>query len=170
MLGAVTASSEIENLISKASIAYNVPKAVIKATIKVESDFNPTAFRQEPHKKDASWGLMQVLLGTARWITKNPDLTASALMQPEFNIYTGTKYLAYLQGKYPNVKDMIAAYNAGSPRRNPDGTYVNQAHVDKWYKWYLIYKSADVVAQPSVGLPLIAVGIAAFALVLGGKR
>ena len=170
MLGAITASSEIESLISKASVAYNVPKALIKATVKVESDFNPSAFRQEPHLKDASWGLMQILLSTAKWITKNPDLTASALMQPEFNVYTGTKYLAYLMGRYNNVKDVMAAYNAGSPRRKEDGTYVNQAYVDKAYKWYALYKSAEVVTQPSVGLPLIAVGIAAFALVLGGKR
>lgn len=164
MIGAVTTSSEIESIISKASAAYGVPKALIKATIKVESDYNPSAFRQEPHLKDASWGLMQILLSTAKWITKNPDLTASALMQPEFNVYTGTKYLSYLLGKYPSIKDVIAAYNAGSPRHNKDGTYVNQAYVDKSYKWYLIYKGTETVTQSSVGLPLIAIGAVAIAM------
>lgn len=168
MIGAVAASNEIENIISKASAAYGVPKALIKATVKVESDFNPSAFRQEPHLKDASWGLMQILLSTARWISKNPDLTASALMQPEFNVYVGTMYLKYLMGKYGNIQDVMAAYNAGSPRRKADGSYANQAYVDKSYRWYTIYKSTEVVTQPAIGLPLLAVG--AIAAVLISRR
>ena len=164
MLGAALPSNEIDSIITKASVAYGVPKALIKATIKVESDFNPSAFRQEPHLKDASWGLMQILLSTAKWITKNPDLTASALMQPEFNVYAGTKYLAYLMGRYKNVKDVMAAYNAGSPRHDASGAYTNQAYVDKSYKWYIIYKGTEAVAQPSIGLPLIAFGLVAITL------
>lgn len=168
MMGAVLATNEIDTIVSKASAAYGVPAPLIKAIMKIESDFNPSAYRQEPHLKDASWGLMQVLLSTARWITKNPDLTASALMQPEFNAYVGTMYLAYLMKRYPNIKDVMAAYNAGSPKRTKTGEYVNQAYVDKASRWYTLYKGVEVATQPSVGLPLIAVG--AVAILLASRR
>lgn len=77
----------------------------------------------------SSFGLMQILGSTARG--EGFDGYLPELFQPEVGLEWGIKFLQRLQRKYSDERDVIAAYNAGSPRRNEDGTYVNQKHVDK---------------------------------------
>lgn len=164
MLGAQVATKEnFEYTVRQAASAYGVPVALIKATIKQESDWKPSAYRREPAHNDASWGLMQVMLGTAKEVTKNKDLTASQLMQPEFNIYVGTKFLGQLLKKYGgNLKHVIASYNAGSPRFDSKGNYVNQGYVNSVYNNFLFYQTMESVRPASKVasyiLPLLAVG------------
>ena len=147
-------AQNIESIINEAARKYNVEPALIKAIIKVESSYNPMAFRREPHIKDTSWGLMQVLLKTARWITKNPKLTAKELLNPKTNVDIGTRYLAYLLKKYRNLKDAIAAYNAGSPRKI-GSRYVNQRYVDKVYANYIAYRTGEYAWSAALILPII---------------
>lgn len=86
---------------------------------------------EERRAQATSWGIMQVMGAVLRELgyqRRIPDLTLSD------GAKYGTLKLAALLGKYP-LTDAIASYNAGSPRRNPDGTYVNQAYVDNVLKY-----------------------------------
>lgn len=46
------------------------------------------------------------------------------------------KHLVNYSKKYKTTSDVIAAYNAGSPRRTEAGLYVNQSYVDSVLKNY----------------------------------
>lgn len=142
MLGAVVLSpSTLEPIIQEMARKYNVEPALVKATIKTESNWDVNASRFEVHKTDASWGLMQLLLSTARNVLGNQNLTTTQLIQPRVNIEAGTKLIAENLNRWGNMKDAIAAYNAGSPRLGKDGKYVNASYVDKVYNAYNVYKS-----------------------------
>lgn len=143
MLGAVVLSPEtLEPIINEMGTKYNVEPALIKAHIKQESNWDVNASRYEAHKGDASWGLMQLLLSTAKEVLGNSNLTTTQLIQPRVNIEAGAKFIAQLQSRFGNMRDAIAAYNAGSPRIDPKtNKYINQEYVDKVTKNYEIYKS-----------------------------
>jgi soluble lytic murein transglycosylase-like protein len=147
MLGAVILSPEtLEPIIKEMSQKYGIPDAWIKATIKQESNWDVNASRYEAHKGDASWGLMQLLLKTAQDVLGNASLNTTQLMQPRVNIEAGTKFLSQLWSRFGNMRDAIAAYNAGSPRLGADGKYVNQDYVDKVSKNYDRYRVLGTTA------------------------
>lgn len=149
---------DIDSIIRAAALRHGVDSALIKATIRIESNFNPMAFRHEAHIQDASWGLMQVLLKTAREVSNNPKLAATDLVKPAVNVDIGTRYIAKQLRRYNgNIKDAIAAYNAGSARRRTDGSYINQEYVNKVYRWYLVYSNKGKL----IALPVIVLGGAA---------
>ena len=88
--------------------------------------------------QQASWGLMQVMGAVAREMGfAGPFLPE--LCDPATGLDIGTKYFLSLMVRYGKAPDAIAAYNAGSPQHNPDGTYTNQQYVDKvtaaWAEW-----------------------------------
>jgi soluble lytic murein transglycosylase-like protein len=140
-----------DKTIKRYSGIYGIDAALIKAIIKNESNFNPLASRHEAHLNDTSWGLMQVLLTTAKWIIKDDKLTAQKLLIPETNINAGTAYLAYQKKRYYNVKDIIAAYNAGSVKKNKRGEYINKDYVTKVYNSYKLYRG--------IGLNSVMIGV-----------
>jgi len=123
-----------------ASIVFQESRGFVYA-VRLEPDFkwthrvdhfakyqNTTPETEENLQKH-SFGLMQIMGGTARSI--GFDGALPALYKPENNLFWGCKYLARLKEKYPDEKDMVAAYNAGSPRKTPTGEYVNQRYVDQ---------------------------------------
>jgi soluble lytic murein transglycosylase-like protein len=156
--------------IKVASAKYNVPQALILGHMKQESAFNPNAYRAEPQIKDGSTGLMQVLLNTAK--TMDTTATQQKLFDPAYNIDIGTKYIAKNLARYDgNVKDAIAAYNAGSAYKNANGRYVSangkidvQGYVDKVYTNTLSYndwlQGGEKAIQFSYWDILIPIGIA----------
>lgn len=158
MLGAVTVSPEtMIPIINEMSQKYGIEPAWIKAHIKAESNWDVNASRYEAGHNDASWGLMQVMLATAKDVLGDPNLTITTLTQPRVNIEAGTKYLSQLWSRFGNMRDTIAAYNAGSPRLNKTtGKYVNQDYVDKVTKNYNIYKAlgsgvvSNIVANAAI--------------------
>lgn len=154
MLGAVILSpATLDPIILEMSAKYHIEPAWIKAHIKQESNWDVNASRFEAHKGDASWGLMQLLLATAREVMKDPNLTITQLTQPRVNIEAGTRFLSQLWTRFGNMKDAIAAYNAGSPRINPKtGKYINQEYVDNVLKNYNVYKSlgTSIVAEAAI--------------------
>lgn len=132
-------------LVTRASQKYNVAPALILAHAKQESSFNPLAYRAEPAINDASMGLMQMLVKTAK--SFDPNATIEKLKDPAYSIDLGTAYIAQNLKKWPNVLDAIAAYNAGTPRKDEEGYYVNskgkrnvQDYVNKVYKNYEKYR------------------------------
>lgn len=92
-----------DGLIEMASRTYGISPKLLKAIIKVESNFNPKA----KSKKEAK-GLMQIM-------SQNfSDLNIENPFDPYQNIMGGTKYLKQLLEKYDNHLDLaLAAYNAG---------------------------------------------------------
>ena len=149
MLGAVKVGSDsLDNIINTMCEKYTVELALAKAIIRQESNWDVNASRYEAHLNDSSWGLMQVLLKTARGVLNRPTLTIAELITPEVNIEAGVKFIGQLLQRYNyTYDDAIAAYNAGSARRGKDGKYVNQSYVDGVNRWYNMYIAIDTVAN-----------------------
>lgn len=115
-----------------AGTRWRVPE--ILAVIEIESSFDPRAYRAEPHLGDASRGLMQLLLSSAR--DREPGVTSEALYDPATNIRLGVAHLEwtydYLAGRRQGIgkADAIAAYNAGVG--NVLRGYIPTGYVGKW--------------------------------------
>lgn len=100
----------------------NVDWRMLVTMAYIESSFNPKAYRYESHIKDASYGLMQVLLGTAKWIYTDLGKraygtpTASNLYTPEQAMYYGAAYVNWLRtykGVARSPEWIVRAYNGG---------------------------------------------------------
>jgi soluble lytic murein transglycosylase-like protein len=76
-----------------------------------------------------SYGLMQIMGSVAREYGFGDSL--ALLVDPFRATEYGCRHLKNFRRRYPLGRDWIAAYNAGSPRKNPDGTYTNEAYVKK---------------------------------------
>jgi len=101
--GSGLAASSYEGLIRSVSNRHNVDVALIRAIIKVESDFDSSA---RSHK--GATGLMQLMPETAR-LHNVVDL-----YDPSDNIEGGVRHLKLLLGKYQGDLELsLAAYNAG---------------------------------------------------------
>jgi soluble lytic murein transglycosylase-like protein len=81
----------------------------------------------------SSFGLMQVMGFVARELQFEDHLTK--LLLPDIGLYYGcTKLKSQLQRYGGNEMDAIAAYNAGSVRKESSGMYFNQRYVDKVFQ------------------------------------
>ena len=101
-----------EEIVSRYSEKYNVPKDLLFAVIKVESDFDPQAMSSA-----GALGLMQMMPKTFEELTTKhlcENLPFESLTDPEVSIRYGTYYLAYLYRYFDyNWHNAIAAYNGG---------------------------------------------------------
>jgi soluble lytic murein transglycosylase-like protein len=96
-------ANSYEGLIRSASNRHNVDADLIRAIIKVESDFDSSA---RSHK--GATGLMQLMPETARLHN------VADLYDPSANIDGGVRHLKLLLGKYQGDLELsLAAYNAG---------------------------------------------------------
>jgi hypothetical protein len=140
--------SPYDGAIATAASAYGVDPALIKAIISQESNWSPTAYRAEPRINDASYGLMQVLLATARATSSNPSLTAAQLLIPEINLDIGSKFLAAQLTRF-GYPDGISAYNAGRPISGNQLSYVEP--VLAYQTWF--QANDPLFGNPPVPLP-----------------
>ncbi len=99
-------SGEFHNMAEEKARKHNVDPKLVKAVIKAESNWNPTAVSNK-----GAVGMMQLMPQTAS------DLGVGNRFNPEENIEGGVKYLRYLIDKFDgNVTLALAAYNAGPAR------------------------------------------------------
>ena len=95
-----------DQMIRKASRTHGVSFYLVKAMIKVESDFNPKAV-----SRAGALGLMQIMPQNLKPLkVKDP-------FDPFDNIMGGTRYMKYLLNRFDDQVSMaLAAYNAGPDR------------------------------------------------------
>ncbi|MBN7774187.1 lytic transglycosylase domain-containing protein [Clostridium aminobutyricum] len=96
--------TDLEELFTRASEAYNVPADLLKAVAKAESGFNSNAV-----SRCGAMGVMQLMPATAK------ALGVTDAYDPEQNIMGGAKYLSQkLQAYDGDITLALASYNAGS--------------------------------------------------------
>jgi len=95
--------ADIDGWLEKAASRHQVDPDLVRAIVKVESDYDPKAVSRK-----GAMGLMQLVPDTAR------RLGVSNPFDPQQNLEGGVAHLRYLLDRYRgNVGLSLAAYNAG---------------------------------------------------------
>jgi soluble lytic murein transglycosylase-like protein len=134
--------------IRQAATLYQLPEELVRAVIKVESDYDPRAVSSA-----GAIGLMQLMPETAaRMQVRDP-------YDPRENIFGGVRYLRVLANLMNGDLDLtIAAYNAGEGAVTRAGGIPNypetQDYVVRVRTYYAAFRSTrDVVAAGTISVP-----------------
>ncbi len=99
------------SIIDRVAVQLRISQALLEAVIHEESGGDPDAFPEHPERDGASFGLMQLLLPTARAVGFTGK--APALFGADMNISLGAAYLAGLVRQYGRPDVALVAYNGG---------------------------------------------------------
>jgi soluble lytic murein transglycosylase-like protein len=129
--GLAVSAAEVDAVIEAAAARHGVDPNLVRAIIKVESNFNPGAV-----SKAGAMGLMQLMPKTAR------QLNVSDPFDPQQNVEAGVRHLRQLMDNFGgNLPLTLAAYNAGEtavarsngiPRNSETQNYVKQITSMYW--------------------------------------
>jgi len=134
---------------------YGIPGRLLEAVIHVESGGNRWAIRHEPgypwlHEveryalgppsratekmaQETSWGLMQVMGATARWMGFEGRYL-SELCVAEVGLEWGCEYLRWQYNRYGRWGHAVAAYQAGTVEFEAPGRFKNQWYVNRVFE------------------------------------
>lgn len=132
--------------IRQAATLYQIPEQLVRAVIKVESDYDPRAV-----SRSGARGLMQLMPETAE------RMQVRDIDDPRENIFGGTRYLRVLANAFNgNLELTVAGYNAGEGAVISHGGIPPYAqtrdYVVKVTKFYRRYRTiADVVDASIAG-------------------
>lgn len=149
---------DLTDLITQHPDRGELPIGLVKAICKQESRFDEDAYRYEPNYRylvgdllrmteterfgqKVSWGLMQVMGGVMREHGFTGKYFTIACSEPSVGVRFGMLHLRRFQVRYQNWLDVIASYNAGSPRKTDAGQYVNQGYVDSVVTYWRSFES-----------------------------
>jgi len=147
---------DFDKYFKQVSKETGIPVSLLKGFAAGESAFNPKAKREEPHRNDASYGMLQLLYQTARiyGFNKKPE----ELLDPYLSLKYGALHIKHLSKKYTDLEDVIAAYNMGYPRPATKTTkfimriygkpkknwkYANQPYVDRIAAFIAFYQAIE---------------------------
>jgi soluble lytic murein transglycosylase-like protein len=147
---ALPSSFPYEGFFRRYATSTGVPVRLMVAVVAHESSFNAKAVNPETAAdkrkgRDVdSLGLCQILWpDTAKAL--DPEIERVELFDPEKNLALGFRLMASLLRAYPGkdadgfASSAVAAYNAGSPKRGADGSFVNQSYVDAVHRQWRTY-------------------------------
>lgn len=118
---------QLPNMIRAAEIKYELPKGIMQALIKTESNFNYKAFVAHDGSSNLpSYGLAQIQLDAAHLVqrikarengvrlNKKDLITPKRLMNPETNVEYAAAYLRWILNNHKNnIALSLSCYNAG---------------------------------------------------------
>lgn len=127
--------------IRQAATLYQIPEELVRAVIKVESDFDPRAVSQANAR-----GLMQLVPETAA------RMMVTDVFDPRQNIFGGVRYLRVLANLFNGDLELtIAAYNAGENAVMRNGGIPPYAetidYVARVVTWYRYYRAESLAAR-----------------------
>ena len=150
---------EIQKLIAEYAARFCLPEWLICGVINTESGGDPWAVRFEAafrahyvpdqcqvfgasHETErttraCSWGLMQIMGQVAREYGFKGEFL-SELCDPATGMEYGCRHLARFRDRHYDAlgwAGVAAAYNAGTPRKDAAGRFLNQEYVDHIMKF-----------------------------------
>ena len=139
--------TRFDEYIRQASALYQIPEQLVRAVIKVESDYDPRAVSYAGAR-----GLMQLMPDTAN------GLGVKDINDPRENIFGGVRYLRVLANMFNGDLDLsVAGYNAGEGAVVQYGgipPYVQtRDYVVKVTKFYRRYKTIADPLEASLAPP-----------------
>lgn len=132
--------------IYEAAELYRIPVALIRAVIRVESDYDPAVVSAFDAK-----GLMQLMPS----VVEDMGVPAEAVFDPRINILGGTKLLRTLANRYNGSLELtIAGYHAGPGSLAKFGNTVPPYPYTQQYLRMVLQRYREYVAQEAAGAPL----------------
>lgn len=127
--------------IRQAATLYQIPEELVRAVIKVESDFDPRAV-----SKANARGLMQMIPATAE------RMMVTDVFDPRQNVFGGVRYLRVLANLFNGDLELtIAAYNAGEGAVMRHGGIPpyeeTRMYVAKVLTYYRHYRAVSLTAR-----------------------
>lgn len=139
--------TRFDEYIRQAAALYQIPEQLVRAVIKVESDYDPRAVSYAGAR-----GLMQLMPETAE------RMQVKDINDPRENIFGGVRYLRVLANMFNGDLDLtVAAYNAGEGAVVAHGGIPPFAqtrdYVVKVTKFYRRYRTIADAVEASIGQP-----------------
>ncbi len=132
------------SIINTKCAQYGVEPSLVRAIIKAESDFNPSAVSNK-----GAVGLMQLMPETAAF------LGVKDMYDPEQNIDGGVRYVRYLLDNFDgDVELTVAAYNCGEGRVLRNGNCVPEIKETKNYVKKVMRLSNNPITGASFSRPI----------------